>query len=762
MQANQTDNTIYKDIVLIGGGHAHAIVIKMWGMRPIPGVRLTLISSTVDTPYSGMLPGLVSGHYSFEQTHIDLFTLCSWAGVRFICAEVTNLKAEQKSIELHNRPNIEYDFVSINTGSTPNINQTPGAAQFATGVKPISQFYQKWLSLKDKLASTQQPLKIALVGAGAGGFELLLAMHHRAKQLNANNSHEFHWIVSGKNVLVGHNQKVQQQAIELCKARNIKVHFNFNVAQVTAQSLISNSTQALTIPIDEVIWCTAASPAKWPEKAGLDITDHGFIAIDDQLRSTSHQDIFAVGDVATQIANPRPKAGVFAVRQGPVLFKNLRRAILQKPLLKHKPQQHFLSLLATGDKQAIASRGALFMKGALMWRYKNHIDIKFMDSLQKLAPKKQMTHEKCDPILFDQAKKQALAANPSQMRCGGCGAKVSSDILRTTLKNISSKVTTQSKKSVVIGLDSPDDAAVIDPQQQLLVQSIDQFRAIIDDPYLFAKITVNHALSDLYAMNCQAHSALAVVAMPFASKAVQQRELYQLMYGVIEQLNSANCTLIGGHTSEASELSLGLSVNAFTDKEQLATKKGVGENQVLIITKAIGTGVIMAGHMQHIAKGNAVQNCIDTMLQSNLAAANILASFNCSAMTDITGFGLIGHLLEMLRGSSIKCQLTLSSLPLIEDALRLSQQGVQSSLYPQNRDQLQNIDLPTKISRHENFPFLFDPQTSGGLLSFIDKADAPTCITALKQAGYDDSCVIANTQLMNDEDNEKLHISLEQ
>ena len=759
MQANQSDTTIYKDIVLIGGGHAHAIVIKMWGMHPLAGVRLTLISSTVDTPYSGMLPGLVSGHYSFEQTHIDLFTLCSWAGVRFICAEVTNLNAEKKSIELKERPSIEYDLVSINTGSTPNINKTVGAAQFATAVKPISLFYQKWQSLKDTLANTQKPLNIALVGAGAGGFELLLAMHHHAKKINKNHPHKFHWIVSGDTVLIGHNSKVQQHALAICKSRDIEVHFNFKVAQVTEHSLISNRSQPLSLSIDEVIWCTAASPAIWPEKAGLAITDQGFIAIDDHLRSTSHNEIFAVGDVATQVANPRPKAGVFAVRQGPILFKNLRRAILQKTLLKHKPQKHFLSLLATGDKHAIASRGAFFLQGALMWRYKNHIDVQFMDSLQKLAPKKEMLPQKCDPILFDQAKQHSLVANPTQMRCGGCGAKVSSDILSATLKKITNQITTSANSSVIIGLDSPDDAAVIDPQQQLLVQSIDQFRAIVDDPYLFAKITVNHALSDLYAMNCQAHSALAVVSMPFASKAVQQRELYQLMYGVIEQLNSANCTLIGGHTSESSELSLGLSANAFTSKAQLATKTGVTENQVLILTKPLGTGVVMAAHMQHIAKGTAVQKCINTMLQENFEAANILASFNCSAMTDVTGFGLIGHLLEMLRDSKTQCQITLSSLPLIEDALRLSQLGVQSSLYPQNLEQAVNVSYCASHSSHEKFPLLFDPQTSGGLLAFVDTANAQQCITLLHQAGFQDACVIASTVKIDDTNQQPISLT---
>ena len=238
----QVSDTIYKDIVLIGGGHAHALVIKMWGMKPLPGVRLTLISNTVDTPYSGMLPGLVSGHYSFEQTHIDLFKLCAWANIRFICAKVTAFNPDEKSISLAQRPNIEYDIVSINTGSTPTIEQTNGAKEHATAVKPIAQFYQKWQQLQSSIHNTDTPLDIALVGAGAGGFELICAMHHAAKNISNNIKHRFHWIVSGDTILKGHNSKVQALARKHCKQMQIQIHYNFKVEQVSEHQLQATAT----------------------------------------------------------------------------------------------------------------------------------------------------------------------------------------------------------------------------------------------------------------------------------------------------------------------------------------------------------------------------------------------------------------------------------------------------------------------------------------------------------------------------------------
>ncbi|MEH6443370.1 MAG: selenide, water dikinase SelD [Oceanospirillaceae bacterium] len=774
----------YQDIVLIGGGHSHAIVIKMWGMKPVAGVRLTLISNAVDTPYSGMLPGLVSGHYHFDETHIDLFKLCAWAGVRFLKADVTGFDPVQKRISLLNRPSVDYDIVSINTGSTPNIHKTPGAAQFATGVKPIAQFYQKWLQLQQSMQNAQKPLNIALVGAGAGGFELILAMHHawhktvksscsssfentEDGEYNHNLKHQFHWIVSGDKVLTNHNSSVQKQALKHCEALGITVHFNFVVKQVTAQQLIAednsssamlNSNSEKSLVVDQVIWCTAASAASWPGLAGLSLDKQGFIAINDQLQSLSHSDVFAAGDVATQINSPRPKAGVFAVRQGPVLFKNLCRAVLQKPLLTHRPQHSFLSLLATGNKYAIASKGPFSISGNWVWQWKNHIDQKFMDMLKKLPAKGTMLFTQCDPVLTkesDAASDQQFLAqlkknttdNIDIMRCGGCGAKVASSILSETLTRVTTDIPIQRRCDVLIGLESPDDAAVIDPAHQAIAQSVDQFRSIIDDPYQFAKIATNHALSDLFAMGSEAQSALSLVAMPYAASTIQKRELYQLTYGIIETLNQAQCALIGGHTSEASELSLGLTVNGLINPNNLKTKSGVSAGQQLIVTKPIGTGVIMAGHMQFKAQGRDVQNCLDTMLQSNQLASTILQQFHCTTMTDLTGFGLIGHLLEMLRNSDLQCQLDISKIPVLAGALALSEQGVSSTLLEKNIEARHFVEQSSALLLSPLYPLLFDPQTSGGLLAWVEPAQAQQCIEKLRCAGYLDSQIVAQAQL---------------
>jgi len=756
----QVSNTIYKDIVLIGGGHTHALVIKMWGMKPLPGVRLTLISNAVTTPYSGMLPGLVSGHYSFEQTHIDLLKLCAWANVRFICANVTGFNPLEKNISLAQRPKIEYDIVSINTGSTPTINQTQGAKEHATAVKPIAQFYQKWQQLQSAIKSADKPLDIALVGAGAGGFELICAMHHASQNSHQQLiQHRFHWVVSGDSILKGHNSKVQALARRHCEQMQIQIHYNFAVERVSKQQLQakthSNDLQPpKTLKVDEVIWCTAASPATWPAKAKLALDKQGFIAIDDHLRSTSHPDVFAVGDAATQIRAPRPKAGVFAVRQAPILFANLRHTVLKQPLKTHRPQRNFLSLLAIGDKQAIASKGRWSFAGKRIWQLKNYIDQSFMDKLCVLPQKPAMQQTACDTVLLE-----TQSEDQAKMRCGGCGAKVASSVLSDTLKKVTRDITPHQRDDIIIGLESPDDAAISSTSGKLLAQSVDQFRSIIDDPYIFAKIATNHALSDLHAMACDPQSALSIVAMPFAGTNIQKRELYQLSYGIIEELNAARCTLTGGHTSEASELSLGLCVNGLIDEQSIKTKTGVSAGQQLILTKAFGTGVIMAAHMQAMVRGEEVQLCLENMMLSNQNAASILKQHGSTAMTDLTGFGLIGHLLEMLAGTELICEIKLSALPLLKGAIALSRSGIQSSLYPKNHEASQTISDLSQWQTHSCYPLLFDPQTSGGLLAWVDAKDADSCVQQLNNAGFADACIIAQA-MQNPNDDSRHNIRL--
>ncbi|MFT5083563.1 MAG: selenide,water dikinase, partial [Lentisphaeria bacterium] len=560
------DSPNVKDIVLVGGGHTHALLIRMWAMNPTPGLRLTLISPNVHTPYSGMLPGFIAGHYSFDQIHIDLHKVCAWAGVRFIQAQATAIDTRAQAIKLSIRPAIEYDICSIDIGSTPN-KKIPGSEAFAVPVKPISEFAQHWLALKQQLLHNNNaaPLKVAMIGGGAGGVEIITAMQYWSKQNTCNA--EFCLISRGKSLLEGYPKPLQKKLLHHLQTNDIHYKLNFDTQAIDQSHIVSDTDRHA---YDKVFYCTQASAANWLRSSDLALTENGFIQVNDQLQSLRHANIFAAGDISHQVKHPSPKAGVYAVRMAPTLFNNIIHLALNKPLQAFKPQKNFLSLLALGEKTALGSRRFFSFGGKWVWRLKDKIDSQFMNQFHKLPAINMGENEKSrnkhneTALLHPNLQKQLgiQDAHELNMRCGGCGGKIGASVITKVLKELS----TYHQADILIGLNSSDDAAVLNiPNDKKLVQTIDHLKTLIDDPYLFGKLSALHALSDIFAMNAQPHSAQALVQLPLASEHIQRRDMSQLMQGALEVLNQHKCTLVGGHTSEDSQLHLGFCINALAN-----------------------------------------------------------------------------------------------------------------------------------------------------------------------------------------------------
>ena len=277
---------------------------------------------------------------------------------------------------------------------------------------------------------------------------------------------------------------------------------------------------------------------------------------------------------------------------------------------------------------------------------------------------------------------------------------------------------------------------------RLSVQSVDYFRSIIDDPYIFGKIAATHALGDLYAMGAEPQSALAIATIPYGREAKVEAELSALMQGANEVLRDANCSLVGGHTSEGAELALGFAVNGLVAREAVLRKGGLLPGDALLITKPIGTGTLLAAHMRAKAKARWVMAALTHMTTSNKRAAEILQQHGVHAATDVTGFGLLGHLLEMVRASDVDVTLYLRNVPLLDGARETVAAGVFSSLQPQNVRLRRGIRNLEQASADSAFPLLFDPQTAGGLLAAVPMNEAPQCIVQLKAAGYADAAII--------------------
>ncbi|MDI1285409.1 MAG: selenide, water dikinase SelD [Reyranella sp.] len=706
---------LLKDLVLVGGGHAHVHVLKSFGMKPMPGVRVTLIGRDIETPYSGMIPGFVAGHYSFDECHIDLARLAAWTGTRLIQAEAVGLDRVNRRVLLKDRPPVSYDLVSLDVGAAPSLDAIPGAAEHATPVKPIAELGRRWLAFVERMKGRRDPLRIAVIGGGAGGVELALAIDHRLRTIAASAKIDIALITRGE-ILAGSAVSARRAMRAILARRGIRLVENTSTTAIE-QGVVRLETGE-RLEIDDTFVVTEASASDWFAGTGLPLDDRGFFAVEPTLRSTGDDRVFAVGDCATVLAHPRPKAGVFAVRQGPPLADNLRRTLLGREPRPFTPQSRYLSIIGTGDGRAVATRGAWSVEGAWVWRWKDYIDRKWM-RMYREPPAKPMDMgartTPPDPALADAEARRLLA--DIGMRCGGCGAKVGASVLERVLARLGPSP----GSGIAIGLDAPDDAAMIEvPAGQALVQSVDFFRTFLDDPFVFGEVAAVHALGDVWAMGARPHSALALAVVPAAAERLMEEDLFQMLSGARRVLDRAGCALIGGHSGEGPEAALGFSVNGLVDPARALRKGGLRPGDKLVLTKPLGTGVIFAAAMRGVAHGTWIAAALASMRQPSSAAAEALVAVSAHACTDVTGFGLAGHLAEMIRASgAISVDLRLDALPALDGAVELFAQGFASSLQPENLRARHLIDGMEAHARHPKLALLFDPQTAGGLLAAI-------------------------------------------
>ena len=718
------------DLVLIGGGHAQIAVLKAFGMRPLEGVRLTLVTDVLMAPYSGMLPGYVEGHHSLEDMHINLLKLARFAGARLIKRAVSDIDFDKQNIVLDGGLNLHYDVLSLNNGAVPAPESIKGTALNGITVKPISHFLEK---MPDASALRGD---FGVIGGGAAGCELAISLYHHY-QLGAKNI-ALHLFSRSERVLPTAPKKASMRMQSALARHNITIHHRANVEELTSDTVILEAGNK--IPAAHIFVVTAARPASWISNLKLSHCEDGYISVRPTLQTVEYDNVFAAGDVASMVGEPREKAGVFAVRAGPYLAFNLRSYIEQTPLKSFSPQTRYLALIGLGGKDALALRGNFVAQGAFWWHLKNWIDRRFMQKFNNLP-------EMVTPPTSMPAYAKKLTDKPVQdvFECAGCGAKAGANILRDALEeacNLAREKGVDERFLPPAGIASdyshlplPDDSS----KSTQLSQSVDFISQHISDSYLFGRIAVLHALSDVFVAGDKPFAAQALVTLQRTRPEMQKSDLAMMLSGALEELAAHRTKLIGGHTTIGSEAMLGFAVTGLSKADKPSPALPKTEQVMLVLTKPIGIGIVLAAEMRGICAPDSYDAALAAMLASNARAADIIISTAPSAlMTDVTGFGLARHGLNLAqRAEATGMELWLDSLPLLIGAKELAASGTRSSLFSHNR---QDIAVQGgAMLGTEYTPFielLFDPQTSGGILAALPRSKAHEICGKLREAGY--------------------------
>jgi len=705
---------ITNDLVLIGGGHSHLSVLMKLSKRPINGNRITLITNEIDTPYSGMIPGYIEGIYSWRDSHIDLYRLCLKLNVRFIHAEVERVSAYEKEIYFKDRPKIKFDVLSINTGIQSNNREIKGAAKYCLPVKPISKLTNNFLNKITNFKS------IAFIGGGAGSVELALAIKKRF--LNINQDIKITIITGKRGLLSTFPQKTKLTSLKTLEKFKIDIIEYKRVLEVKPKQIILSDKSMLKI--DKAILSTNSMTPKWLAKSDILLTKDNYILVNKSFQ-TNYKYVFASGDVIDFNNQNLKKAGVFAVRSGKPLAINIKQFILGKKLVEYKFNKNYLALIGTSKRSAIATKYNLTFNSRFFFYLKKYIDQNFIKKFSDFRIRKKFTLDalKTDVLNIFVKHKEKITDENDIMQCKGCAAKVPLNALKQALP-----------KDIV----STSEDAVSVPGHPELYQTVDMISSIITDPFLLGKIAANHSISDMVSVNSKITSAMMILQLPLSKTEINSRDLEQVLLGANEIFKTIDCPLIGGHTMIGKDKDpiIGFSILGQKQKKIkiMKNRRKIKTKDLLILTEKIGSGLIFAGINNYLIDSYFQTDVIKQMIKGNLNFGKISNHLNILSMTDITGFGLANHLLNLIKRDNSKTGLTIypNKIPLFQGVNECLNKDIKSSLFKSNYDIAQK-DIIYKRDKSKLDNILYDPQTVGGIAFIIPQEEKYKHFKVLKE-----------------------------
>lgn len=379
-----------KDLVLVGGGHAHAEVLRRFGKRPPAGARLVFINPGRYLTYAPMFAGYVAGLYRFDQVHIDLAALARRAGAEMIFGTLEALDLAERRIEVSGHGPIKFDVLSLNSGAFPRSRDIPGVPDNVLPIRPFQNFLAGWTDVRLRALASKGKFVIVVVGAGIGGVELILAMQQRLRQdLLARGDHpsrlEFTLVTNEQAVLMELPVAARQSLTALLRERGVRILTKHTVTEVRKGSVLASHHPEVTGNV--IVWAVSLEGPAWAQESGLAVDARGFIRLGPDLQSLSHLGIFAAGDLAS-LPQQQERSVITSLAQGRALARNLRAAMLERTPYHFHPRNRRLYRISTGDRSAVALLGKRVFQGRWVWWFKDWADRSFTRRYRILRSRK--------------------------------------------------------------------------------------------------------------------------------------------------------------------------------------------------------------------------------------------------------------------------------------------------------------------------------------------------------------------------------------
>ena len=682
------ENHLIKQLVLIGGGHANVQILKKLCMNRIKGLHTILISEHFEATYSGMTPGYIHRDFSIEEISIDLQRLCFNAGATFIKDKVIKLETNNKKVVLQNFPSINYDLLSINTGSISNTKgikiEKLSKCFFA---KPISSLVKN-LSQIDQIISNKKN-RISIIGGGVASYELAFSLLRRYEN-------NLDIAIFGKNILKEKNlnERTKKNLKKISSDLGIKEYLG-EVVSITETHLVLNNGEKFDSDLN--ILSSGANIETWLSESNLNKDKNGFIDVDNNLLSTSDKNIFVTGDACTVEDNFRPKSGVMAVRQGQVLKENVFSKLTGMPLINFKAQKNWLYLIGTHKNKALLNYFFLSFHGQWCWKLKEWIDRGFINKF-KFTYNANMSFR-----YFELEKPKDI-----KMYCQGCGSKVS----KNTLINFLYEENSQS--------DLPD-SSIINTNSSSLLQSIDHIKLFTSlNPFDFGIISYLHSQNDILSSGGSVKTISVSQALPFSDGIIESFFMEYFMKGIKSEAIKDGSIIASGHSYQSKEPGITITMNGSYEKQ--ITKSQAQENELIYLSKPLGTGYLLAAYFNNseLLSSFDFQKLMTWMKKGNKKISEISKSFKSKITTDISGFGLASHLSDICKSSGLSAEIKLNEEILINKNIEILNK-FKSTGFENNYLSSANEISISDNNKLQNI--LYDPQTNGPLLISIEKED---------------------------------------